>query len=95
MLLVGHSIGVWFIQEVLKARASLCPRVGAYMLFPTLSDIAKTPDGRMLWVDALVLKMVSELYDPEVDKDLCLTEARSIDGRRRRPPLTKSSSAGF
>ena len=50
VLLVGHSIGAWFIQEVLKTRASLRPRVGAYMLFPTLSDIAKTPDGRMLWV---------------------------------------------
>jgi hypothetical protein len=50
VLLVGHSIGAWFVQEVLKARASLRPRVGAYMLFPTLSDIAKTPGGRMLWV---------------------------------------------
>jgi len=50
VLLVGHSIGAWFIQEVLKARASLRPRVGAYMLFPTLSHIGKTPSGRMLSV---------------------------------------------
>jgi len=50
VLLVGHSIGAWFIQEVLKARASLRPRVGAYMLFPTLSHIGKTPGGRMLSV---------------------------------------------
>jgi len=71
----------------LKARASLCPRVGAYMLFPTLSDIAKTPDGRMLWVDALVLKMVSELYDPEVDKDR-LFDRSSFDRRTAAPTPT-------
>jgi pimeloyl-ACP methyl ester carboxylesterase len=51
VLLVGHSIGCWFIQEVLKARRSaLCSRVGAYMLFPTISHMARTPRGRQLSV---------------------------------------------
>ena len=46
VLLVGHSIGAWLVQEVLKARPALRPRVGAYMLFPTLSHIGQTPCGR-------------------------------------------------
>jgi hypothetical protein len=50
VLLIRHSIGAWFIQEVLKAHASLHPQVRAYMLFPTLSNITKTLGGRMLWV---------------------------------------------
>jgi pimeloyl-ACP methyl ester carboxylesterase len=52
VLLVGHSIGCWLIQELLKARAAgaLRPRVGAYMLFPTISDIARSPNGRKLSV---------------------------------------------
>jgi pimeloyl-ACP methyl ester carboxylesterase len=55
VLLVGHSIGAWFVQEVLKARPALRPRVGAYMLFPTISHIARSPHGRMLSVRALRL----------------------------------------
>lgn len=52
VLLVGHSIGCWLVQEMLKARAAgaLRPRVGAYMLFPTISDIARSPNGRKLSV---------------------------------------------
>ena len=50
VLLVGHSIGSWFVQEMLKARAALRLRVGAFMLFPTISHIARTPNGRMLSV---------------------------------------------
>lgn len=50
VLLVGHSIGCWLIQEMLKARATgaLRPRVGAYFLFPTISHIARSPNGRKL-----------------------------------------------
>ncbi|KAI0298364.1 hypothetical protein B0F90DRAFT_1632849 [Multifurca ochricompacta] len=49
VLLVGHSIGSWFIQEVLKARVGLRPpRVGVFMLFPTISHIGGTPNGRKL-----------------------------------------------
>jgi pimeloyl-ACP methyl ester carboxylesterase len=54
VLLVGHSIGCWLIQEILKARAravgALRPRVGAYMLFPTISHIVRSPNGRKLSV---------------------------------------------
>lgn len=50
VLLVGHSIGAWFIQEVLKARKALRPRVGAYLLCPTLSHIARSPKGKKLLV---------------------------------------------
>ncbi|KAH9005514.1 hypothetical protein EDB86DRAFT_3036780 [Lactarius hatsudake] len=51
VLLVGHSIGAWFIQEMLKARvAALRPhtRVGAFMLTPTISEIGGSPNGKML-----------------------------------------------
>ncbi|KAF8497387.1 hypothetical protein F5888DRAFT_1697217 [Russula emetica] len=50
VLLIGHSIGCWLIQEILKARAgrALGPRVGAYMLFPTISHIVRSPNGRKL-----------------------------------------------
>ena len=49
VLLVGHSIGSWFVQEMLKARATALhprPRVGAFMLFPVLSDVARSPGGK-------------------------------------------------
>jgi len=52
VLLVGHSIGCWLIQEMLRARAAggLRSRVGAYMLFPTISHIVRSPNGRKLSV---------------------------------------------
>jgi hypothetical protein len=52
VLLVGHSIGCWLVQETLKARAvgALRPRVGAFMLFPTISHIVRSPNGRKLSV---------------------------------------------
>ena len=52
VLLVGHSIGCWLVQEILKARATgaLRQRVGAYMLFPTISHIVRSPNGRKLSV---------------------------------------------
>ena len=53
VLLIGHSIGCWFIQEILKARAAVGAfrsRVGAYLLFPTISHIARSPNGRKLSV---------------------------------------------
>ncbi|KAI9455146.1 hypothetical protein BJY52DRAFT_1213395 [Lactarius psammicola] len=51
VLLVGHSIGAWFIQEMLKARAAALrarKRVGAFMLTPTLSEIGRSPSGKIL-----------------------------------------------
>ena len=52
VLLIGHSIGCWLIQEILKARATgpLRARVRAYMLFPTISHIVRSPNGRKLSV---------------------------------------------
>jgi len=48
VLLVGHSIGTWFIQEMLKARAAALRPVGAFMLFPTISEIGRSPSGKTL-----------------------------------------------
>lgn len=54
VLLVGHSIGAWFIQEMLKARAaelrSQTRRFGAFLLCPTISEIARSPKGQKLTV---------------------------------------------
>ncbi|KAF8270146.1 hypothetical protein EI94DRAFT_1681141 [Lactarius quietus] len=48
VLLVGHSIGSWFIQEMLKASQPNARRVGAFMLFPTISEICRSPNGKIL-----------------------------------------------
>ncbi|KAH9059748.1 hypothetical protein EDB87DRAFT_1675003 [Lactarius vividus] len=51
VLLVGHSIGAWFIQEMMKARSAALRhhlRVGAFMLTPTLSEIGGSPNGKTL-----------------------------------------------
>ncbi|KAH9039444.1 hypothetical protein EDB83DRAFT_2411710 [Lactarius deliciosus] len=51
VLLVGHSIGAWFIQEMMKAHATDLhsrKRVGAFMLTPTLSEIGGSPNGKIL-----------------------------------------------
>jgi pimeloyl-ACP methyl ester carboxylesterase len=65
VLLVGHSIGSWLIQEILKARATaaLRPRVGAaYMLFPTISHIKRSPNGRKLSVRVRSLRSPPPLF---------------------------------
>ncbi|KAN0132802.1 DUF2305 domain containing protein [Lactarius tabidus] len=49
VLLVGHSIGSWFVQEMLKARATALhprPRVGVFMLFPVISEVVSSPGGK-------------------------------------------------
>ncbi|KAI0265410.1 hypothetical protein BC834DRAFT_955727 [Gloeopeniophorella convolvens] len=48
VLFVGQIVGSWFVQQVLKARPALRPRVGAFILFPTISHIGSTPSGRLL-----------------------------------------------
>ncbi|KAI9443998.1 hypothetical protein H4582DRAFT_1918432 [Lactarius indigo] len=51
VLFVGHSIGAWFIQEMLKARTAALrshTRVGAFMLTPTISEIGGSPNGKFL-----------------------------------------------
>lgn len=65
VLLVGHSIGCWLIQEILKARGAgaLRQRVGAYLLFPTISHIARSPNGRKLSVRISAIPPCSLLLD--------------------------------
>ncbi|KAJ7706368.1 hypothetical protein B0H17DRAFT_626612 [Mycena rosella] len=44
--MAGHSVGAWIALQVLKARPSDVSQV--FMLCPTLSHIADTPNGRRL-----------------------------------------------
>ncbi|KAH7910696.1 hypothetical protein BJ138DRAFT_1087080 [Hygrophoropsis aurantiaca] len=46
IILAGHSVGSWIALQVLKARPN--PVSGIFLLFPTITDIAKTPNGRKL-----------------------------------------------
>lgn len=67
VLLVGHSIGAWFVQELLKARAAhwqLRSRVllGAFLLFPTISNIGQSPCGRTLSVCVLPLDFLTLVF---------------------------------
>ncbi|GAA96146.1 uncharacterized protein L969DRAFT_43732 [Mixia osmundae IAM 14324] len=47
IVLIGHSVGAWICCQVLKARPKLVSR--AQLLFPTISDIAATPNAQRLW----------------------------------------------
>ncbi|EMD41940.1 hypothetical protein CERSUDRAFT_110493 [Gelatoporia subvermispora B] len=46
LILAGHSVGSWITMQVLKARSEAVSSV--VLLFPTLSHIASTPNGRKL-----------------------------------------------
>ncbi|TFK77268.1 hypothetical protein BDN72DRAFT_807915 [Pluteus cervinus] len=46
MTLIGHSVGAWVATQVLKQRTA--SNATAFLLFPTLSHIAKTPNGLRL-----------------------------------------------
>jgi len=49
LVLVGHSVGSWIITQVLKARPNVIDAL--YMLFPTISNMRRTPNGQMLsWI---------------------------------------------
>ncbi|KAA1471578.1 hypothetical protein DENSPDRAFT_865247 [Dentipellis sp. KUC8613] len=49
LLLIGHSVGSWLVTQALKARPS--DIAGAFLLFPTICNIADTPNGRHLsWI---------------------------------------------
>ncbi|KAH9023369.1 hypothetical protein EDB85DRAFT_1991162 [Lactarius pseudohatsudake] len=75
VLFVGHSIGAWFIQEMMKARATDLrsrKRVGAFMLTPTLSEIGGSPNGKTLspffrppWPRALAYLSLLVQYTPQ------------------------------
>ncbi|EJD45807.1 hypothetical protein AURDEDRAFT_114075 [Auricularia subglabra TFB-10046 SS5] len=44
--LIGHSVGAWLAVQTMKQRLSNVDRV--FTLFPTISQIASTPNGRRL-----------------------------------------------
>ncbi|KAI0045637.1 hypothetical protein FA95DRAFT_1560989 [Auriscalpium vulgare] len=46
ILLAGHSMGSWLATQVLKQRPD--EAAGAFLLFPTISQIRETPNGRRL-----------------------------------------------
>jgi hypothetical protein len=86
---VGHSIGAWFIQEMLKARA-LARRVGVFMLFPTISEIARSPSGKILSVrSGCSLPTVSHLNIPAAHLPSSLAARRcvSLHARITHTPL--------
>ncbi len=90
VLLVGHSIGCWLIQEMLKARAAgsatLRPRVGVFMLFPTISHIAQSPNGRKLSVRISPTPLSPYIYTP------LLTLANAPPTARLSPSVASSFS---
>lgn len=45
-VIAGHSVGSWVAPQVLKLRSTAV--AGVFFLFPTLTDIACTPNGRLL-----------------------------------------------
>lgn len=46
--LIGHSIGCWFILNVLKNKDISKNVEKCYLLFPTIEHMANTPNGRFL-----------------------------------------------
>ncbi|CAE6420367.1 hypothetical protein ACGC1H_006631 [Rhizoctonia solani] len=46
VILAGHSVGSWIVTQVMHARPNTTS--GALLLFPTVSNIASTPNGRKL-----------------------------------------------
>ncbi|KAH8119929.1 hypothetical protein DFH11DRAFT_1500197 [Phellopilus nigrolimitatus] len=49
IVLIGHSVGSWIVLQALKERADEI--VGSFLLFPTISHIARTPNGeRLSWL---------------------------------------------
>ncbi|KAH7334438.1 hypothetical protein B0J17DRAFT_673325 [Rhizoctonia solani] len=46
IILAGHSVGSWIVTQVMHARPNTAS--GALLLFPTVSNIASTPNGRKL-----------------------------------------------
>jgi len=45
VILIGHSVGAWIALQVLKERPDVH---GLFLLFPTISGIGATPNGRAL-----------------------------------------------
>lgn len=45
-VIAGHSVGSWIALQVLKLRSAAVS--GVFFLFPTITNIARTPNGRLL-----------------------------------------------
>lgn len=45
-VIAGHSVGSWVALQVLKLRSAAVS--GVFFLFPTITNIARTPNGRLL-----------------------------------------------
>ncbi|KAF9777446.1 hypothetical protein BJ322DRAFT_1115012 [Thelephora terrestris] len=65
VVLVGHSLGGWLCLQILKARPEHVS--GAFLLFPSLCNMAATPNGRRLssallpFTDTLTAALLSPL----------------------------------
>jgi len=46
IVIAGHSVGSWVALQVLKLRSAAVS--GVFLLFPTIVNIARTPNGRLL-----------------------------------------------
>ncbi|KAF9566141.1 hypothetical protein CPC08DRAFT_129803 [Agrocybe pediades] len=46
IVVIGHSVGAWISLQMLKASPAII--TASFLLFPTLSHIAQTPNGRRL-----------------------------------------------
>ncbi|KAJ3554645.1 hypothetical protein NM688_g2999 [Phlebia brevispora] len=46
IVIIGHSVGSWLVLQALKAREDVTD--SAFLLFPTIAHIVKTPNGRQL-----------------------------------------------
>ncbi|QRV83319.1 alpha/beta hydrolase family protein [Ceratobasidium sp. AG-Ba] len=46
VILGGHSVGAWIVTQVMHSRPNTA--AAAFLLFPTVSNIASTPNGRKL-----------------------------------------------
>ncbi|KAF8756204.1 Lipid-droplet associated hydrolase [Rhizoctonia solani] len=52
IILAGHSVGSWIVAQVMHARPNTAS--GALLLFPTVSNIASTPNGQKLSVGVAI-----------------------------------------
>ncbi|KAG8904441.1 hypothetical protein FRB99_001776 [Tulasnella sp. 403] len=62
ILVAGHSIGAWMALKVLKER----PQVAAvFLLFPTISDLANTPNGiKLAWLFWPISAVIAAFFAP-------------------------------
>ncbi|XP_056670965.1 lipid droplet-associated hydrolase [Monodelphis domestica] len=61
LVLIGHSIGAYILLEMMK-RAPQLPVLRAFLLFPTIERMAKSPNGRV--VTPLLCWLRYALYVP-------------------------------